>query len=70
MSIFGGGGSSPKPVAPTPPPRAAEITPLQVTEKERRRRAKGRSTILTGGLLTDPRLDQPFATGLKTTLGG
>ncbi len=65
MSFLGGGGGSPTPKRPSPPPRPTGIDPLVATERERSRRAG--TTLLSRGLLTEePELRRP---GLQTTLG-
>ncbi len=63
-----GGSSTPKPRAASPPPRAAPgDSGLEATERERRRRAKSRSTVLTRGTLGgEPKTNRPT---LKSLFG-
>ena len=59
MSIFGGGGS-PSPQRFSPPPRPADTGPLEASIKERNKRAGGRSTFLSRGLLSlEPAVSTP-----------
>ncbi len=60
MSIFSGGGGGPSPRRQAPPPRPADIGPLEASIKERNRRAAGRSTFLSRGLLgLEPAVNTP-----------